>query len=72
MPAPPASLAFALFCLIPAAALAFCGTLVWRRHWSIAWKVCGLILTVLAMTLQVGALLVVLITAINAAISLPQ
>ena len=67
LPAPPAVLIVALFCLIPVAALWVCGSVVWRRTQRVA----RVILTVLAMALQVGFLFFIILSAIAVAISLP-
>ena len=71
-PAPPAALVVALFCLIPVAALLFCVTKVWRSGSRPAWRVNWVVLTVLGMMLQMGVLLLVIVSAITVAISLPQ
>ena len=67
VPAPPAGFVVTLFCLIPVVALLVCGTVVWRKKPRVGW----LVLTVLAMALQVGVLLVIIVSAITVAISLP-
>ena len=71
MPAPPAWFVVALFCLIPLAAPLVCSTVAWlsqvRRGWRVGW----LVLTILAMLLQVGLLVVLILSAITAAIFLP-
>ena len=72
VPAPPAGFIVALFCLIPLAALLFCGSVVWRKKLTVGSRVGWLVLTVLAMALQVGVLLVIIVSAITVAISLPQ
>ena len=72
VPAPPAGFVVALFCLIPVVALLVCGTVVWRKKLTAGWRVGWLVLTVLAMALQVGVLLVIIVSAITVAISLPQ
>jgi len=72
VPAPPAGFVVALFCLIPVVALLVCGTAVWRTKLRAAQRVGWLVLTVLAMALQVGVLLVIVVSAITVAISLPQ
>jgi len=72
VPAPPGGFVVALFCLIPVVALLVCGTVVWRTRLRASWRVGLLVLTVLAMALQVGVLLVIIVSAITAAISLPQ
>jgi hypothetical protein len=72
MPAPPQGLIVSLFCLIPVVALLVCGTAVWRTDLRGSLRVGWLVMTVLAMALQVGVLLVIVVTAIKAAIALPQ
>ena len=72
MPAPPGWLVVALFCLIPLAALLVCSTVAWRSQARRGWRVGWLVLTMLAMSLQFGILVVIILSAITAAISLPQ
>jgi len=72
LPAPPPGVVVSLFCLVPVVALLACGTAVWRTELRAGWKVGWLVAAVLAMALQVGVLLVLIVRAINAAISLPQ
>lgn len=71
MPAPPGWFVVALFCLIPLAALWFCSRVAWlsqvRRGWRVGW----LVLTMLGMLFQFGVLVVIILSAITAAISLP-
>jgi ABC-type amino acid transport system permease subunit len=71
MPAPPGRFVVALFCLIPLAALLVCWAVAWlsqvRRGWRVGW----LVLTMLAMILQFGFWVVIILSAITAAISLP-
>jgi len=67
VPAPPESLVVALFCLVPVVALLVCGTMVWLSR--VRWKVGWLVLTVLAMSFQVGILLVIIVIAVTAAIA---
>jgi hypothetical protein len=71
-PAPPERLVVLLFCLIPVVALLACGIAVWRSKLSRAWRVGGLVLTVLAMSLQCGVWFVIIVSAITAAISPAQ
>src|SRR3954468_13831664 len=59
LPAPPAGFVVALFCFIPLVALWVCGTAVWRKTQRVGW----LVLTVLAMALQIGILLVIIVSA---------
>ena len=72
VPAPPAGFVVALFCLIPVIALLVCGTAVWRMKVRPSWRAGWLVLTVLAMALQVGILLVIIVSAITVAISPAQ
>ena len=71
VPAAPAGLIVALFCLIPVVAVLVCGTVVWRRKLTTGSRVAWLFLTVLAMALQVGVLLVIIVSAVTTAIALP-
>lgn len=71
LPAPPVWFVIALFCLIPVAALIFCWLVVWLSHLGRGLRVGWLVLTTLAMAVQVGLLLVAVASAITAAISLP-
>jgi len=71
VPTPPAWFVIALSCVIPVAALIFCWLVVWLSHLGRGSRVGWLVLTTLAMAAQVGLLLVVLASAITAAISLP-
>jgi hypothetical protein len=61
-----------LFCLIPVLALVVCGRAVWQANLTAGWRVGWLVLTVLAMALQVGVLLLIIGAAVTAAIALPQ
>ena len=72
MPAPPQGFIVSLFCLIPMVALLVCGAVVWRTNLRGSFRVGWLVMTVLAMALQVGVLLVMIVSAITAAIALPQ
>jgi hypothetical protein len=69
VPAPPGWLIVGLFCLIPVVALVVCGALVWVSNMRKGWRAVGLVLTVLGMALQVGALAVIIVSAITVAIS---
>ena len=71
VPAPPEGFVVSLFCLIPVVALLICGTVVWRKNRIVKRRVGWLVLTVLAMALQLSVLLVIIISAITVAISLP-
>jgi|SRR5579862_2020779 len=72
LPVPPYRLIVSLFCLTPIVALLVCGTAIWRTHLSGVLRVGWLVMTVLAMALQIGVLLVAVVSAITAAIALPQ
>lgn len=72
VPAPPEGFVVSLFCLIPVVALLACGTRVWLSKMSLGWRVGGLVLTVLAMLLQCGVWLVIIVSAISAAIAPAQ
>jgi hypothetical protein len=71
MAAAPAWFVVALFCLTPLAALMVCSAVAWlsqaRRGWRVGWVV----LTILAIPLQFGFMVVLIVSAITAAISLP-
>jgi hypothetical protein len=69
VPAPPERFVVLLFCLIPVVALLVCGTVVWLSQVRAPWRVGWLVLTVLAMLLQVGAFVVILVSAITSAIA---
>ena len=72
LPALPESVVVSLFCIIPVVALFVCGRLLWQSRLRINWKVAGLALTVLAMLFQVAVLMVIIISAITAAIAPAQ
>ncbi len=72
VPAPPESLVVLLFCLIPVVALVVCGTVAWLSKLTVGWRVGWLVLTGLAMLLQVGVLVVIIVSAITAVISPAQ
>jgi hypothetical protein len=72
VPAPPDGFVVLLFCLIPVVALLACGTVVWRSKMSVAWRLGGLVVTVLAMLLQCGVWYVIIVSAITAAIAPAQ
>jgi len=71
-PAPPERLVVSLFFLIPVVALLVCGSAVWHSKLPPRRRVGSLILMVLAMLLQVGGLLVIIVSAITAAIAPAQ
>lgn len=60
IPSPPESLVVSLFCLIPVVALLVCGSVVWRSSMTVAWKIGGLLFTLMAMLLQFGTLVVII------------
>lgn len=70
--APPEGLVVSLFLLIPVVALLVCGSAAWQSKRNLRWRVIWLVLTVLAMLLQTGVLLVIIVAAITSAISLAQ
>jgi hypothetical protein len=72
IPAPPAIVVVALFCLIPLVALVACGRMAWRSPLERRWRVGWLALTVLAIALQCGVLFVIIVSAITVAISPAQ
>ena len=72
VPAPPEGFVVLLFCLIPVVALLACGTMVWRSKMSLAWRVGGLVLTVLAILIQCGVWFVIIVSAISAVIAPAQ
>lgn len=72
VPAPSEGLVVLLFCLIPVVALLFCGAMVWRAKKSLAWRVGGLALTLVAMLLQCGVWFVIIMSAISVAIAPAQ
>lgn len=72
VPAPPGGLVVALFCLIPVVALLVCGRVAWRSQFHLRWRVGWLVLTVLGMLFQCGALFVIIVSAITAAIAPAQ
>lgn len=71
IPAPPGWFVVALFCLIPPAALLVCSIVAWLSQVGRGWRVGWLVLTMLAMLFQFGFLVVIILSAITAAISLP-
>ncbi len=70
-PAPPVWFVIALSCLIPVAALIVCSTVVWLSQTSRRWRVAWVVLTLVAIPLQVGVLVGIIVSAMTAAISLP-
>jgi hypothetical protein len=71
MPAPPEWFVVTLFCLTPLAALMACSAVAWLSQARRAWRVGWLVLTILAISLQFSFLVVIIVSAITAAISLP-
>lgn len=69
MPAPPGWFVVTLFCLIPVVALPVCAAVAWLSKMSRGWRVGWLLLTVLAMLIQLGVLVIAISSAITAAIS---
>jgi hypothetical protein len=72
VPAPPASLVVSLFFVIPIVALLVCWRAAWHSQPTLRRRVIGLVATVLGMLLQVGVLLVIIVSAITAAIAPAQ
>ena len=72
VPAPPESVVVSLFCIIPVVALLVCGMVAWLSKLNVRWRVGWLVLTLLAMLLQVGVLFVIIVSAITAVISPAQ
>lgn len=72
IPAPPDGVVAGLVCLIPAVALLVCGAAVWLSKKSLQWRVGGLVLTTLAMSLQCGIWFVIIVSAISVAIAPAQ
>ena len=70
--APPEILVASLFFLIPVAALLVCGYIVWSSSKTFARKIGWMLFTLVAMLLQFGVLLVIIIAAISAAIGYAQ
>jgi hypothetical protein len=72
VPALPESFVVLLFCVIPIVALLVCWAVVWLSKLRVPWRVGLLVLTVLAMLFQFGVLVVIVVSAITAAISPAQ
>jgi hypothetical protein len=70
--APPEILVAALFVAIPVIALLVCGYVVWSSSKTMARRIGWMAFTLVAMLLQAGVLLVIIITAISAAIGYAQ
>lgn len=69
VPAPPDGVVAALFCLTPFAALLACCAVVWRSGMSRGWRIAGLVLTLLAMSIQCGVWFLIIVSVIAVAIS---
>jgi len=72
VPAPPEALVATLFFSIPLVALVICESVVWLSSMTVPSKVGWMLFTLVAMLLQFGILLVIVIAATTAAISYPQ
>jgi hypothetical protein len=72
VPAPPEILVATLFFLIPVIALLVCGRVVWLSGQTAARRIGWMLFTLVAMSLQFGVLLVIVITVITAAIGYAQ
>jgi hypothetical protein len=70
--APPEILVATLFFLIPVVALLICGYVVWTSSKTTARRISWLLFTLVGMVLQFGVLLVIVLTAITAAIGYAQ
>ena len=70
--APPEILVASLFFFIPVAALLVCEYVAWRSSKTISRKIGWMLFTFVAMLLQFGVLLVIIIAAISAAIGYAQ
>jgi hypothetical protein len=72
VPAPPEILVASLFFLVPVVALLVCFRIAWVSSKSIARRIGWMTFTLIAMLLQFGALLVIIIAVIGAAIGYAQ
>jgi hypothetical protein len=72
VPAPPDVLVASLFFLAPVVALLVCGYVVWSSSKTIGRRFGWMLFTLVAMLLQFGVLLVIIIAAISAAIGYAQ
>ncbi|HVV71502.1 MAG TPA: hypothetical protein VHI52_08395 [Verrucomicrobiae bacterium] len=72
MPAVPQGLIVGLFCIVPVVALLVCGLAVRRAELKGSLRVAWVLMTVLAMAVQITVLLGIVVSAITAAIALPQ
>ncbi len=60
LPAPPPILVGLLLFLIPAVALLVCEYVLWLSSTTVGWRIGWMLFTVLAMLLQLGALMVII------------
>ena len=65
IPSPPEWLVASLFYLIPVIALLVCGFAVWLSGMTVARKVVWMLLTLLAMIIELGVLLLIILSAIS-------
>ena len=68
VPAPPEALVAALFFLVPLVGLVICESVVWTSSMTVPRKAGWMLFTLVAMSLQFGILLVLVIVATSAAI----
>jgi hypothetical protein len=68
----PEALVVSLFCVIPAGALLVCESVVWSARITVAWKIGGMVFTLLASLLQFGIILAITRAILIAAIAYPQ
>src|SRR5262245_21169797 len=68
----PETLVASLFFLIPALALLFCESVVWSRSRTVGSKIGWMLMTLLAMLLQFGIILVILRAILVTIIAYPQ
>ena len=69
VPSPPEFLVPALFILVPVGAVVICESVVWRSGMIGARRIGWMLFTLLALALQIGILLIIIIEAIAVAIS---
>lgn len=69
LPPPPAPVVVTLFFLIPVGALVVCESVVWQSGMIGARRIGWMLFTLLAMALQVGLLLIIILEAVAVAIS---
>lgn len=70
LPSPPEVVVASLFYLIPPVALLLCGSVIWSTNITVAQKIGWILFTLVAMLLQFGVLLAVIIAATGFAPSL--